>query len=254
MTIDNKAQLDNLEMELMGELVPEKFRGKPVKDVLKSYSELESAYSRQGKELGDVRRFATTLTELEARTSKNAEPQRTPVDAEALLADPDKAINEAIESHPTVQRARETVDTLERQLALTDFERRHPTFRQDATDPQFKEWVDSKPGLQKLARSADAYDLDAADTLFSLWSERQELAETSKAKQEATENRKKKEQAGTLEGSSGAEGGSDVVFNRAEIRELHKQALLGNRTAKAKWEDPKFKAELRRAYADKRVS
>lgn len=254
MTDDSKAQtLDNLEAQLAGDTVPEKFRGKAIKDVLKSYSELETAHSRQGQELGEVRRLATSLSELETRASKDETP-RQPVDMESLVADPDKAINEAIESHPAVRQATERSAQLERDLALANFEKKHPSFRETAVDSDFKTWVEGSVALRRIAAAADQYDLDAADTLFTLWHERKENQEQTKQTETARENRKRQERAGTLEGASGADSSSEVVINRDEMRELHKQALLGNKQAKAKWEDPKFQAMRRRAYMDKRFS
>lgn len=253
MTTDNKAtESDNLEM-LLGDTVPDKFRGKPVKDVLKSYTELESAYSRQGKELGEVRRLATTLSELEVQTSTKAE-QRVPVDTEMLLADPDKAINDVIDSHPAVREARNKSDQLERQLAITEFEKKHPSFREAAVSEDFKAWVDSSPAVRRLAVAADKYDLDAADTLFTLWTEKQGYREQAEATQKINDNKKAQERAGTLEGASGADASSESTYSRADFQELQRRALLGDKTAMAKWKDPKFQALRHKAYKDKRVS
>lgn len=255
MTNDTKAQiLDNLEAQLSGDTIPEKFRGKSVKDVFKSYSELESAYSRQGQELGDARRLASSLAELEVQTSKNTVQARQPVSTDDLLTDPDKAINEAIETHPAVKQARETADQLERQLALNKFEKSHPNFRETASDNKFQEWVNSTPGLKRLARDADGYDMDAADTLFSLWKEKVEMQAEIERKAADRENKRKQEQEGTLEGASGTDASSETIYSRAEFRELQRRALLGDRSAMAKWNDPKFQELRRKAYMDKRVS
>jgi hypothetical protein len=250
---EKALQLDNLEAQLNGTDVPEKFRGKSVKDVLKSYSELETAHSRQGAELGEARRLAMTLSELEVRPPKK-EPEREPVKAEDLLADPEKAISEAIETHPVVQEARKTVDLLERQVAMNEFERKHPSYREATSDPNFQAWIASNPTLSRLAQSAHAYDFAAADTLFSLWEEKTRIAAENESKRQEQENKARKERDGTLEGSSGADASSEVVLNRAELRELQRRALLGDKAAKAKWEDPKFQAMRRKAYLDKRVS
>lgn len=253
MTIENKASdADNLEALLSGETVPEKFRGKKIGDVLRSYSELESAHSRQGQELGELRRLNSSLIDLETQTSKKTEQERTPVDTETLLADPDKAINEVIETHPAVREAKERSAQLERQLAMNDFEKRHPSFREDVQDPEFRAWIQGNAALGRLAAAADAYDMQAADTLFSLWNERKQIKANIESKRQSEEEKRQKERAGTLEGGSGSDASSESTYSRAEIIDLRRRANLGDPSAKAKWEASK--AAIYKAYQEGRVS
>lgn len=254
MTADvNKAgDADNLESEL--ESLPEKFKGKTAIDIAKSYENLEAALSRQGNELAEYKRLAHTLAETGVRTSAEPPKERKPVTTEALLEDPDKAIEAAIESHPAVVRARETADNLERQIAQRSFESAHPSFREDVKDANFTEWVKKNPALLKLAVAADSYDMDAADQLWSLWEEKKGMQAESKEKVKQELDKKQRERAGTLEGASGADASSETVYNRADIRELKRRAMLGDRAAIAKVNDPKWKANILKAYQDKRVS
>lgn len=243
---------DNLESELAD--LPEKYKGKSVADVVKMHQELEQAFSRQGNELGEYRRLASTLAETSIRPSSEQKEERPTVTADDLFADPAKAIDDVVESHPAVKQARETAEYLERQLAQKDFESRHPSYKDDLQDPEFTKWVQSNPSLLKMAKRADAYDFDAADQLFGLWSEKKAVRQEADKKAKELVEKQKRERAGTLEGSSGADASSEVVLNRAEMRELQRRYLLGDKAAKAKWEDPKFQEMRRRAYLDKRVS
>lgn len=248
MTTQAGSNADNLELVLSGDNVPEKFRGKSVKDVFGSYDNLQQAYSRQGQEVGELRKLATTLSEHVAPASK-VEPAK-PVTPEDLLADPDKTINDVINAHPTVKHARDTADQLERQLAVVNLEQKHPNFRDTATDEGFRTWVQNNKALSRLAQQADNYDFDSADTLFSLWQERKD----SEKKVTEASKRREKEKAGTLEGSSGADASSEEILSRAEMRDLQTRANLGDRKAKAIWESREFQEKRRRAYLDKRVS
>lgn len=252
MTIDKAPTGDNLESEL--ESLPEKFKGKTSADIAKSYADLEAAFSRQGNELGEYKRLANTLAETGLRTSSEAPKVRTPVTTEELLENPDKAIEEAIESHPTVKKARETADNLERQLAQRDFESKHPTFRDDVQDPEFSQWVRKNDALTRLAVAADRFDMDAADQLWSLWEEKKSLKQASAKEVTERAAREKLEKAGTLEGTSGSDASSDTVYSRSEIRETKRRAMLGDRKAIAQINDPKWKAKIYEAYKDKRVS
>lgn len=252
MTEDNKARTaDNLESELAS--LPEKFKGKSVADIAKAYTDLEAAFSRQGNELSDYRKLSLTLAETSSRTPEKTEEKRPEITSDDLFADPGKTIDEVIESHPVVKKARESAENLERQLAQKDFESRHPSFKQDLTDPEFQNWVKSNPSLVKMAQRADSYDFDAADQLFGLWAEKKSVKQDVEKKVKEMSERKEKERAGTLEGNSGADSSSDTIYSRAELRELQRKALLGDRTAAAKWNDPKFKQARLAAYKDGRV-
>lgn len=250
----NKAgtNADNLENELA---VPEKYQGKSTADVVKMHQELEQAYSRQGNELGEYRKLSLTLADTVTRPPKvEPEVKRHTVTADDLFADPAKAIDDVIDSHPVVKKARETTENLERQLAQKDFESRHSSFKEDLQDPAFAAWVKSNPSLVRMAQKADAYDFDSADQLFGLWKEKKSVKAEVEQKVKEVTDKQKKERAGTLEGSSGVDASSETIWNRAEIREIQRKALLGDRTARAKWEDPKWQAQRRKAYADGRVS
>ncbi len=244
---------DNLENELAD--LPEKFKGKSPVEIAKAYKDLETAFSRQGQELGEYRRLSLTLAETSTRTPvEKTEEKRHEVTTDDLFADPNKALDDVIESHPAVKRARESAENLERQLAQREFESRNPKYKEDAKDPDFHKWVQGNHALLKLAQRADSYDFEAADQLFSLWTEKKSIGETVEKKAKEIVDKQKRERDGTLEGNSGADASSEVVLNRAEMRELHRRMLLGDKTAKAKWEDPKFKAMRLKAYAAGRTS
>lgn len=253
MTDVNKAgSADNLDEELNS--LPEKYKGKTPVEIARMHMELESAYSRQGNELGDYRRLATTLAETGLQTSKEPPKQRTPVTTEELLENPDKTLESAIEAHPAVKQARETAENLERQLAQQRFEQAHPSFRDDIADPSFSEWVRKSAALVRLAKNADNFDMDSADQLWSLWEEKKSLTDQSKEKLETKTKREKQERAGILEGNSGADASTETVYSRSDIRELRRKAHLGDRASVAKVNDPKWKAAILQAYKDKRVS
>lgn len=243
---------DNLESEI--ESLPEKYKGKSAADVAKMHMELESAFSRQGNELGEYRRLATTLAETGLQTSKETPKERTPVTAEELLENPDKTLENAIESHPAVKQARETAENLERQLAQSRFESSHPSFKEDVRDPAFSEWVRKSSTLTKLAVQADRFDMDAAEQLWSLWEEKKSINAEATKKVEKMRTKQDQERAGTLEGASGADASSEAVYSRADIREIKRRAALGDRQAISKVTDPKWKEAIIKAYRDGRVS
>lgn len=248
------GRADNLEQEL-GSL-PEKLKGKTAKEIADMYLELEKVTSRQGNELGEYRKLTNSL--LEAQSSKETqEPveRRVEVTADELLTDPNKAIDNAINSHPAVKRAAEATEELEKKVAHKDFEAKHPSYKEDVQDPKFVEWIKKNRTRQELARMADNFNFDAAEELWAMWDEHKtsvkEIEEARKERAEA--ERKRKEKDGILEGASGTDSSNEAVLDRQEIKNLHRQALLGDRAAMAKWNNPKFQEMRLKAYRDKRV-
>ena len=253
--IDEQARTnaDNLDNELAS--LPDKYKGKSVADVVRMHQELEQAYSRQGNELGEYRKLSLALADTTSRPSiEKVEEKRPEVTTDDLFADPAKAIDDVIESHPAVKRARESAENLERQLAQRQFEVNHPSFKDDIVDPEFANWVKANPSLSKLAVRADAYDFEAAHQLMGLWEEKKSIKQNAEKLAKELMEKKEKEKAGTLEGASGADASTEVVLNRAEMRLLQQKALAGDKAAQAKWNDPKFRAARLRAYASGRVS
>lgn len=253
MTDENKARnsADNLETELA--TLPEKYQGKSAVEIAKMHMEAEKAFSRQGTELGEYRKLATTLAETSSRPSVvKTEEKRPEVTADDLFADPAKAIDDVIDSHPALKKARETSENLERQLAFRDFESRNPSFKEDINDASFVEWVEKSPALARLAVRANSFDFEAADQLFGLWNEKKSIKQSVEKLTKETIDKQKRERDGTLEGASGADASNEVIINRAEMRELQRLALMGDPKSQAKWKDPKFQAMRRKAYQDKR--
>lgn len=244
---------ESLEAEVAN--LGEKYKGKSPVEIARMHAELEKAYSRQGNELGEYRKLATTLLEVQPDRGQKPKEERPEVTTDALLANPGETLDSAIESHPAVKRAKETTEELERQLHQQKFVERHPSFKDDVADPAFAEWVKKSEVRKRLAVQADSYNFDAAEELWSMWedrkADRKEIEAARKAQKD--ESRRTAEKAGILEGASGADGTVEVTLDRAEIRELHRRALLGDRQALAKWNNPGFQAMRKKAYGDQRA-
>lgn len=242
---------DNLENELAN--IPEKLRGKSQADIIQMYQELERERSRLGNELGDARKMVDRLLEASPPQPKQEKEPRPEITPDDLLSDPNKALDLAISTHPSIERVQQANEQLERTIAQRTFESEYPSYREDVNDPNFVEWVKKNPVRQQLILNANNYDLTSARALWSMWAEHKELA-TQKSQRDAAEaQRRKQEKDGTLEGSTGAQVNTEPRLNRAELRELHRKALLGDKASIAKWNDPKFKAARLAAYAEDRV-
>lgn len=247
-TVNDNA---NLEAELAE--IPEKLRGKTQADLIKMYQDVERERSRLGNELGDSRRMIDKLLDVQPRpveTKKEPRPEITP---DELLSDPNKALDTAISTHPSIEKIQKDNEELERRIAQRTFETEYPNYREDVNDASFVEWVKKNPVRSNLILAANQYNLDAARALWSMWEEHKELTNLKATRESAEVTRKQQEKDGTLEGSTGAQTNTEPRFSRAELRELHRKALLGDKAAIAKWNDRKFQEARKAAYADGRA-
>jgi hypothetical protein len=255
------TEADKVEQVLEAD-IPEKFRGKTLKDVIKSYEEAEKKASRLANEVAEVRKVADTLIGLEQdkRTSKQ-DTKAVPVTTEELLEDTPGALNKAVEANPVVQKAVETAENLERQMQYQAFERDFPAFKEDLANPEFTTWIQKNRARAALAAAAsdlkNPNGVDAARGLWELWEERkQELgsAQSSEKVQkeaEAEARRKQAQSAAELEGGVTGEGSTEMVYDRQKLMQLRILALRGNRNASEQLK--KLQPKLTQAYADKRV-
>ncbi len=111
-------------------------------------------------------------------------------------------------------------------------------------DEKFVNWIKGSKIRQQLFAQADAnYDYDAADELFSLWKERQQVVQQT-AQNEQTERKRAVKSASTGNARGSGEQRAKKVYRRADIIKLMRT-------------DPdRYQAlsnEIKQAYAEGRV-
>jgi hypothetical protein len=238
-----------------GDDLPDKFKGKSVKDVVEMYTNLESLSSRQANELGQYRKQVDQILGL--RNENTQKPQaKKPVTATELLEAPDKAIADAIENSDATRIAKEALHLAQQakvDAAKTDFYTKYPDWQQDVSNPAFLQFVQSNPLRANLAQQSEK-NFDAANALWSLWEEHKQLVSANENKK-ATDERKAalKATRTVSNGSSAEDGAQKPVFSRAKLLQLQLAAESGDMRAKAKWNDPEFQRVRLEAYAEGRV-
>lgn len=231
--------------------IPERFRGKSAEEIAKAYSELEKLNSRQAQDLGAMRRSVDELLNLQlqkARDGAEAESKK-PLTVDDIYENPDQAIRKVVK-----EESADRIAQLERELqagklerALEAFTEKYPTWRDDAKDPSMISWIHERPYRVRLARAADAGDLEAADELFGTYYDTHKKAE----KEEKKKERKQKVLDAGLE-SAGA-GVPEVVerYSRSELLEKRIAAKRGDGAAE-RWLNA-HAASIQQAYAEGRV-
>ena len=222
--------------------IPDKYRGKSVKDIVRMHQEAERAIGKQGSEVGELRRIVDDFVKAQTVTQKQQAPD---VEEEVdFFTDPDKAIARAIEKHPKVRQAEELTVNMKRAEALANLKSNHPDYTDVINDPAFGEWVAKSKVRQELFSRADRnYDFDSADELLTTWKERKQVV-TQTQEIEKVERKQAIKSASTGATKGSGETASKKVYRRADIINLM-------RTNPDRYEQ--LAPEIMQAYAEGRV-
>ena len=163
--------------------VPEKYRGKSLKDIVSMHQEAERLIGRQGSEVGELRKVVDDF--IKTQTAKESKTQEAPVSDDDFFVEPKSAVNRAIDNHPAIKQAQESAMLMKREQTLAQLKSEFPNVGEIVQSPDFADWIkSSKVRTELFARAETQFDYDSAKELLSTWNERQNItkkvAETSK--------------------------------------------------------------------------
>lgn len=226
--------------------LPEKYKGKDVKDIVAMHQNAEKLLGKQSSEVGELRKVVDNFIQTQTIAQQQ---KQAPVQAEDDLDDldffenPKQAISKMLENHPSVQQSRQMANQLAQQNTVAQLKANHPDFTTIVSDAKFIEWVGKSKVRSQLLRQADAYDYDSADELFTSWKERQEMVNS--AVQTETNARRQSVKSGSTGNTKGSgEPSRKKIYRRADIVEL---------MAKDPERYQSLAAEIRQAYSEGRV-
>jgi len=252
---DNQAEENEQQLDMFAEAaeeqatpepqepeIPDKYKGKTAEELVQMHQEAEKLLGRQSSEVGELRKVVDTYIQ----TQLTQEQQQAPQQDEEIdwFTDPDKAVDRAIQNHPKIKEAEELTKQYRASTALSELQRKHPDMQQILQDTNFAEWIKASNVRTKLFVAADQqYDHEAADELFSLWKERQNIVQqTAAVEQQARKQTVKAAATGNASGSM--ESAPKKIYRRADIIKLMQT-------------DPDryaaLQPEIMQAYAEKRV-
>lgn len=221
--------------------IPDKYRNKDIKDIVRMHQEAEKLLGRQSSEVGELRKIVDDFVKSQIDAQS---PQKEKDEEVDFFADPERAIARAIETHPAFKKAEETSMAMQQQAILGKLQTNHPDFIDIIQDEKFQEWVGKSKVRAELYERADKkFDYDSADELLTSWKERQSMvSETAKVQEQDRKRQLKAASTGTATGS--AEAPSRKIYRRADIIKLMQN-------------DPKryqaLSDEIMKAYAEGRV-
>ena len=94
--------------------IPEKYKGKSLDDIIRMHQEAEKLIGRQAQEVGEVRKLADEL--IKRQITPQDQPAKAIEDDTDFFADPVKAVNKAVESHPAVVQAQQAAALRHRRI------------------------------------------------------------------------------------------------------------------------------------------
>jgi hypothetical protein len=234
--------------------MPERFVGKSPEEIAQAYVESETLRGRQvnelSNELGTMRKNVADMTDLQSQLSRPPEVEDTPVTVDDIYEDAEKAISRVVN-----KSASGRIEALETELResrtmtkVSELNSDYPGWQETAQTPEFLNWVAESSYRTRLAKAADAYDFDAADTLFGIYGD---LKGTTQSKADA-ELRSQQLKDATLESSTASSPETAETFSLENLTNARIAAKKGNPSAR-KWLSTNGDA-IRKAYEEGHIT
>ncbi len=234
---------DTLSAEQPEQELPDKYKGKSLKDVVEMHQSAEKLIGKHSSEVGELRSMVDGYikTQLTAGTQPAAQEEPEEID---FFENPAEAVNKAVQNHPDVAQARQATAQMQQQTAMSQMREKHSDMAEVLANPSFIEWVKGSPMRVEMYQRADQnYDVNAADELLSTFKERNTVVqETVQQEQQARQQQVKAAQTGS--GSGANTSGAKRVYRRTDIIKLMK-------TDPARYDA--LSGEILQAYAEGRV-
>ena len=199
--------------------IPEKYQGKSTAEIVRMHQEAEKLLGKQSGEVGELRSVVDNYiqTQIDDTPTPKQEPEAEDID---FFSDPDKAVERAINNHPKIKEAENISNQYRQSTAMATLQTKHPEMQEILQDAKFAEWIKgSKIRTRLFAQADQQYDVDAADELFSLWKERQQVV-TQTAANEKQQRKQSVKSASTGNARGSGEQRAKKVYRRADIIKL----------------------------------
>jgi hypothetical protein len=241
-TLEEETTLEQEQETTEEQEVPQKYQGKSTAEIIRMHQEAEKLLGKQSSEVGELRKVVDDY--IQTQLSEQAPQQSEPEEDIDFFSDPDRAVARAIDNHPKIREAEQISTQYRQSTAMAELQRRHPDMQDILQNSKFADWIKGSKIRQQLFVQADQqYDYEAADELFTLWKERQQVVGQTAAT-EKNERKKAVKAASTGNVRGSGEQSAKKVYRRSDIIKLMK-------------EDPErymsLSNEIMAAYADGRV-
>jgi putative ubiquitin-RnfH superfamily antitoxin RatB of RatAB toxin-antitoxin module len=197
-------------------IIPEKYQGKSVDDIIRMHQEAEKLIGKQAQEVGEVRKLADDLIKQNLQTNHKPIVEEPEVD---FFEDPQKAIRRTVDQHPDVLAAKQATQDFKRMNIQQKLAATHPDFQQVVQDAGFTEWVKASPVRLGLYAKADGeYDFDSANELLSTYKQLKQVQTKQVAAVDNTVRQQSLKAASVDVGGTGES--SKKIYRRADLIQL----------------------------------
>jgi hypothetical protein len=218
--VENEANEQPVEQVVAQEetkpIIPEKYQGKSVDDIIRMHQEAEKLIGKQAQEVGEVRRLADDLIKQNLQTNHKPIVEEPEVD---FFEDPQKAIRRTVDQHPDVLAAKQATQDFKRMNIQQKLAATHPDFQQVVQDAGFTDWVKASPVRLGLYAKADGeYDFDSANELLSTYKQLKQVQTKQVAAVDNTVRQQSLKAASVDVGGTGES--SKKIYRRADLIQL----------------------------------
>jgi len=233
---------EKVETKPIEEEIPDKYRGKSLKDIVAMHQEAEKLIGRQGSEVGDLRKIVDDF--IKTQTTKNSEVDEVATTDEDFFIEPKSAVNRAIDNHPAIKEAQHASLSMKRADTVSRLKQEFPDAMEVVQSPDFAKWIEgSKVRTELFVRAETQYDYDSAKELLENWKERQTLSK--KVTDTSKVDRDQQLKAADIGNNNGA---SETVAKK----KYRRQDIMKLMTTDPDRYDA-MSNEIMEAYRDKRV-
>jgi hypothetical protein len=247
-TTDNPVTTEPVE-QTTETVVPDKYKGKSFDEIMKMHQEAEKLIGRQAQEVGEVRKLADELIKQQLNTNKQDTQPRVEDNDIDYFADPDKAVNHAVENNPIVRQLKEQADMNLRQQQAAQLQAKFPDFQQTVSSEDFTNWVKGSRVRIDLFTKANNFDFDSAEELLETFTairgmkaQQSQQADANLVKGEEQKRSQQLKSAAVQKGGTGEVG--KPIYKRVDLIRLRM-------TDPNRYND--MQDEIHAAYAEGRV-
>lgn len=217
-----------------GRYIPDRFKGKDIGDVIKSYEELEKLNSRQAQDLGTMRKQVDQLLEAQLAASSPAPEPSKPVSVDDLYEDADGNIRRVVreEALGEVEALKRELNDMRLQTRMGQINEKFPDWQTKVQDLAFQQWVQESPYRSRLVQDADAGNLDAAEDLLGMYYD--SLSNNDHVNREHDAEANPAFRDAMLESSSPPSAELETTYSRHELMERRLAAKKGD-IASERW-------------------
>lgn len=171
--------------------MPEKFKGKSIEDVVKSYQNVEKALGTKNNEVGELRKLTDQILLNQAtQTSQPKFETQGDIDDDDVgfddfIDDPSSAVEKVLKKNPHLQKLEQSIQANARESSRKALLERHEDADSVVASPDFQKWAQESPVRFRMLQEAHVNsDAATASDLLDMYKL------TSRAKTEAaTEER-----------------------------------------------------------------